>query len=351
MNQAPLQSRVAVFNEVGQPLELIDRPIPRLNPGEVLVRITACTICGSDLHTYTGRRSSPLPIVLGHEIIGTVAAVRDDRTNQFSPNVSVDERVTWSIAASCGTCSRCSDDLPQKCESLFKYGHEEFNAYPLSGGLSQYCVLRPGTKIVPLADDLPDAVACPANCATATVAAAIRNAGDMHGRRVLITGAGMLGLTTCAFASAAGASDIVMCDVDESRLQRAAAFGATQLVDSVDTDADAVDYVFEMSGNPNAVGAAIQSAAIGGTVILVGSVSPSKSVPIDPERIVRRLLTIHGVHNYKPVDLVTAVEFLERHHQRFPFADLVEVSFTLDDAQAALEYAESARPIRVAVRP
>lgn len=349
MKPDTLNSRVVVLQEVGQPLEIVDIPVPELHSGEVLVKITSCTICGSDLHTFSGRRSGPMPTILGHEIIGTVTEICTDESNTATPDVCVGDRVTWSIAASCGCCERCDDALPQKCESLFKYGHEDFNAFPLSGGLSDYCVLQPGTRIVRLPDDLPDEVACPASCATATVAAAIRTAGDVANRRVLITGAGMLGLTTCAFASVNGAAEIVMCDVDESRLRRARDFGATQIVQSV--VGDTFDFVFEMSGSSAAVATAIQSAAIGGAVVLVGSVSPSKPVPVDPEQIVRRLMSIHGVHNYRPDDLVTAVNFLQQHHHRYPFADLVAATFSLAQAQAALEHAEAERPIRVAVRP
>ena len=74
-------SKVAVFTGVGKSLDFVDVPVPDPGEDEVLVRVTACTICGSDLHTFTGRRSGPLPIVLGHEIIGTVAAIGDSNVN------------------------------------------------------------------------------------------------------------------------------------------------------------------------------------------------------------------------------------------------------------------------------
>lgn len=347
MSSREQHSTTMVFNGAGLPLSSVRVPIRSLGDGEVLVRITACTVCGSDLHTFTGRRSTALPMVLGHEIIGTVVSTCD--SGKHNSELSVGDRVTWSIAASCNACGRCSDGLPQKCNSLFKYGHEAFDDHPLSGGLGEHCILQRGTRIVRLPDDLPDEVACPANCATATVAAAMRRAGGVKGRRVLVTGTGMLGLTTCAFANTAGAAEVVACDIDNARLRRAADFGATRLVQTVDSDT--FDFVFEMSGSSIAVAAAFEATAIGGVVVLVGSVSPSDPVPIDPERIVRRLATIHGVHNYKPDDLVTAVEFLRSNHQRFPFANLVEATFGLEQAQAAMEYAETEKPIRVLVRP
>lgn len=346
MPTMPSVSRIAKFSQVGSPVEIEEIPIPELRTGETLVRIIACTICGSDLHTYTGRRSGPLPTVLGHEIIGTVVCSAD---NTPADHLAPGTRVTWSLAASCGSCSRCSEDIPQKCNALFKYGHEAFNAYPLSGGLADYCILRPGTTVIPLPADLPDEVAGPANCATATVAAAVRAAGDLRDQRVLVTGAGMLGLTTCAFAKAAGAREVVVCDVDENRLQLASEFGATHLVQEF-RDMK-FDRAIEMSGNEAAVARLIESVDIGGTAVLVGSVSPSKSVPVDPEQIVRRLLTIRGVHNYHPADLETAIRFLSHNQNNFPFHRLVQRSFALSEAEAALQFAEVERPVRVSVRP
>lgn len=343
----PSFSKVAQFTQVGSPLELKEIPIPSLESGEMLVRVVACTICGSDLHTYTGRRLGPMPTVLGHEIIGTVVGshAKTSGDQLLVPGT----RVTWSLAASCGACGRCENDIPQKCDDLFKYGHESTDTYPLSGGLAEYCILRPGTKVIPLPADLPDDVAGPANCATATVAAAVRAAGDLKNQRVLIMGAGMLGLTATAFAKAAGASEIAVCDVDENRLQLAKEFGATSVIS--EARGTKFDRALEMSGNETAVENLVECLDVGSTGVLVGSVSPSRSIKLDPEQIVRRLITLRGVHNYHPMDLVTAVDFLSTHQHKFPFRNLVQRSFTLDEADEALQFAEQERPVRVSVRP
>ncbi|MEQ9410922.1 MAG: zinc-binding dehydrogenase [Fuerstiella sp.] len=344
-------SRAAVFSAVGQPLQIrnVDLPVPAA--GEALVRITCCTICGSDLHTLSGHRHSPMPTVLGHEIIGVLESFAGEPLQDVSGQpLHVGDRVTWSVAASCGTCARCVAGLPQKCQTLFKYGHELFEpGTELSGGLADYCVLKRGTAIVRLSPDADDQLYCPANCATATVAAAVRLAGALHQKRVAVCGAGMLGLTTCAFAAAQGAAEICVCDLNENRRLFAQRFGATKTGPELTTDD--FDVVFEMSGSPAAVEAAIQAAGIGGRVLLVGSVSPSPAVAVDPERVVRRLLSIQGVHNYRPDDLLSAVRFLDAHGTSFPFAELVERSFPLTAVDEAFDYAVQERPIRVAVRP
>lgn len=343
--------QAAVFRSVGQPFELCEVALPELQPGQTLIRITCCTICGSDLHTWSGARTGAMPTVLGHETIGTVARLSQPATMAIDGRpLQPGDRVTWSVAAACGQCARCANQLPQKCNSLFKYGHELYAVgAELSGGLAEYCVLQPGTAVMHLPSELSDAVACPANCATATVAAAVRQAGSLSGKRVLITGGGMLGLTTCAVAHSAGAEHVCLCDPHAGRRQQAERFGATEMLAAV--DADNFDCVFEMSGNASAVEAAIAAAGIGGKIVLVGSVSPSRAVAVDPERIVRRLLSIVGVHNYRPDDLQTAVHFLQQAHHRYPFAALVERTWPLAEVQAAFEFAISERPIRVAVKP
>ena len=116
-------------------------------------------------------------------------------------------------------------------------------------------------------------------------------------------------------------------------------------------DHEGFDFVLEFSAAPEAVEAAIEAGDIGAKIVLVGSVRKSRPVRFDPERLVRRCLAIHGVHNYRPEDLTAAVAFLSRHGSAFPFAGLVEASYPLSDIHAAIESALRERPIRIAVRP
>ena len=361
----PEESLAAVFTGPGRGFEMRRLAKPALGPGEMLVRVTCCTICGSDLHTYEGRRDTPLPTILGHEVLGHIEAFASsgnarDHTGRL---LRVGDRVTWSIAASCGSCFFCTRQLPQKCESLFKYGHARINgAHALSGGLAEHCHLLPGTAVFRLPDALPDKAACPVNCATATVAAAIRNGGGCEGETVLVLGAGMLGLTACAMASAQGAREVVACDLDPKRLSLAERFGATRSVRAEQvaeleavvcdaTDGKRADLALELSGSPAAVEAGMDLVRIGGRLVLVGSVFPTAHVPVCPERIVRRHLTIRGVHNYAPDDLARSIEFMSHGGQRFPFEELVARSFPLREAESAMRYAVERKPHRVAVLP
>ncbi len=359
-------SLAAVFHEPGIPLELKQFKLPALQSGEAIVEISCCTICGSDLHTMQGHRSVAGPTVLGHETIGKVAALPTDGPSICDVTgkpLAIGDRVTWAVAASCGDCFFCNNKLPQKCESLFKYGHETTDSSALSGGLAEFCHLQRGTAIVRVPDTLPDHVACPANCATATVAAAIRTADGCKGKTIVVHGAGMLGLTCAAMACDQGAVGVVVTDVCDDRLARASSFGASHFVnvseDSSEvtrklrslTDGRGADIAFEMSGATSAIAASFDQLRTGGAMVLVGAVFPTPAVELLPEQVVRKLLRIEGVHNYTPSDLVTAVEFLTRASSAYPFASLVESELTLQEFSQATESLSTASPIRAAVRP
>jgi putative phosphonate catabolism associated alcohol dehydrogenase len=346
-------AQAAVFLGPGRPLELRRFALPEPGAEEALVRVECCTICGSDLHTIRGARVEPVPSILGHEILGVIETVGDPPPQGLDgQRLGPGERITWSTSVACGRCDRCGRGLPQKCRTLAKYGHERAEGrLALSGGLAEYLLLRRGSSAVRVAREIAAEVICPVNCATATVAAAVRAAGTVAGRRVLILGAGMLGLTAAAFARSSGASTVAVTDLDPRRLERATLFGADRAIEWPPAIDEAFDVALELSGSPEAVEAALRLGDIGAHVVLVGSVMPSRPVAIDPEYLVRRWLSVHGVHNYAPDDLRRAVAFLEGAGRAYPFGALVERTYPLAEVNAAIETALRTRPIRVGVRP
>jgi putative phosphonate catabolism associated alcohol dehydrogenase len=350
-------ARAAVFEGEPRRVTMRSLPVPILAAGEMLVDVLGCTLCGSDLHTVSGRRQVGVPTVLGHEIVGRIAAVADGQARDCAgAALAVGDAVVWAIVASCGACQNCGRGLPQKCERGVKYGHERaVDRRVFTGGLADVCLLAPGTAVVKLPPQLPLELACPASCGTATVAAAFEPAGDLTGKTVAIFGLGLLGLTACGMARTAGAAEVIAIDPLPTRRERALAFGATAISEpdalASDRAAGRIDLALELSGSPAAVAEAIAAAGLGGGVHLVGSVAPAGSVAVDPEQIVRRLLTIRGIHNYAPRHLITAMQFLAAHGGDFPFASLVERWYPLADAEAAFADAAASRAVRIGVRP
>ncbi|SKA96116.1 putative phosphonate catabolism associated alcohol dehydrogenase [Agreia bicolorata] len=356
-----------VWVQPGQNHECIAVPTVALAPGDALIAIELATICGSDVHTTQGHRSTPTPLVLGHEQVGHVVAIGDGAVTSTGQLLEVGERVVWSLTVGCDTCDTCVRGLPQKCETVRKYGHERLEAgWELSGGFASHTHVRRGTAIVPVSRSLPAAVLAPVSCGTATAVAALDAASaitPLDGTVVIVFGAGLIGLTACALAADRGARVIV---VDPARHRRTLAmrFGAAATADpTLERDvpgslAAALDeagtrplVAVEASGSVLAVASAIESLGTGGVAVLVGSVSPSAAVPLDPESIVRRLITLRGVHNYAPRHLEDAARFVETRHTEYPFDLLVGVTVALGDLDDGIEAAAGAGAVRIGVAP
>lgn len=339
----------------------------RLRQLEVLVEIELATICGSDAHTSAGHRAAPAPLVLGHEQLGRIVALGAGEPRAADGAVlAVGDRVLWSITASCGQCERCAVGLPQKCRTLRKYGHEEFTEpWVLSGGFASHMQLLAGTAILRLPESVPATVLAPVSCGTATAWAALATAQRMRrspATTALITGAGLIGLTLTAMASDRGIRTVV-ADPDPARRQLALRFGATAAYDPLADPTDRVlavaaagaedgfDVVVEASGARAAVAGTLAAAAIGGVIVLVGSVFPTEPVPLDPERLVRRLITVTGVHNYTADDLVAATAYMLKRWSAHPFSELVGEVVALGDLDAGIRRSGPGGPVRIAVDP
>jgi alcohol dehydrogenase len=359
----PTHSHAAIFHAPRQPMTIEEVPLPKLQGSEALVRVSCATICGSDLHSFTGRRHAASPSVLGHEMVGHIVDMGPAGATDFRGRpLSLGQRVTWSMVWSCGQCRYCLAGLRPKCERLMKFGHEKTTpGRVLLGGMAEHCHLPEGTSIFVVPENLPDLVASPVNCATATVASVMRHAGPVAGQMVVVLGAGMLGLTACSFAAVAGAEQVIVIEPSEERRQLSLKFAATKSLDSAmpheqtlaviraATGGHGCDVVLDLAGQSDAIERSIDYLDHGGRLVVAGAVFPARPLQVSAEQIVKRLLQIKGVYNYNPEDLETALDFLAAHHERYPFASLVGGRYALDDVNAAFEFAETQRPPRVAI--
>jgi putative phosphonate catabolism associated alcohol dehydrogenase len=345
-----IKTKIAVFRGAGQPFERVEQSLDvPLDSGECLVEISLATICGSDLHTVDGRRAEPTPCVLGHEGVGRVLAAGHGREEGW-----VGRRVTWTLADSCGRCRACRDwSLPQKCERLFKYGHALLDdGTGFNGTYASHIVLRAGTTLVPLPDEVTDEMATPANCALATMVAATEplRAG---GKTAVIQGAGLLGLFGCALLREKGWQRVLVVDTNPARLELVPAFGGEPALNSARAcvDAGTVDAVLEATGNAVVVAEGIELLRPGGHYQWVGLVHPDSRLELTGETIIRKCLTIQGLHNYAPAHLAMAVHFLQTRGRSLPWNRLISPPLPLASLDAAMALARSGRWLRVSVRP
>lgn len=314
-------------------------PIPALAEGEVLVELTTATICGSDRHTVSGRRSAACPSVLGHEGVGVVVASR--RTG-----VLLGQRVVFSVTSVCGECAMCSRGMTAKCTRVRKVGHESTESgWALSGTYASHIHLPQGVTIVPIPDHLEDSVASIAGCAVATVMAVMEKAGPLNERTVLVNGVGMLGLI--AVVAAHEASQVIAIEPNPHNAALAALAGADECLEP--GEAVNADVALEFSGVPAGVSTCIESLAIGGTCVLAGSVTPSPDVPVNPEWLVRGWRTVTGVHNYEARHLWQAVDFLSDHGHQLPWEDILGAP--LDMGSLPEQFAATTSALRTVVKP
>ena len=360
------ECNAAVFIEPGKPLEMRKFRLPnKLEPGTALCKVKMSTICGSDLHTISDRRTEPAPLILGHETIGEIVALGSDlETEGFGDKLEIGDRVSWSIIASCGRCFYCGLDLPQKCEKLRKYGHTCCTQPPhLTGGYGEYIYLFPGTAIYKIPADIPDEIATPANCALSTVINAVETIGLNKKETVLVQGAGLLGLNLVALAVEDGAEEIFVTDVLQSRLDLAGRFGAEFCMNVKDltreeilsqirdqTSGHGVDVAFEVCGVKGAVSQAAEALRIGGRYLIAVLVTPSSNLEIDGNQLTRKYLTVQGIHNYNPKHLGMALKFLEKYSQEYPYDELAGKVLSLSRINEAVESASTGRYIRIGVR-
>lgn len=275
-------------------LELTDVPRPSPGRGEVLVKVAACGICGSDVHGYDGSSGRRIPpVVMGHEAAGTVTAVGEGVT-LYRPG----DRVTFDSTVSCGECAFCRRGEVNLCDRREVIG-VSCGEYRRAGAFAEFLVV-PERIVYPLPDAMPFAEAAMLE-AVSVALHAVRVSAIRGGETALIVGAGMIGLLTLQAARVAGCRHILVADVDASRLRLAESLGADETLHLPGAELSGevlrrtgagVDVALEAVGREDTVTGAIESVVKGGTVVLIGNISPRITIPL--QVVVSRQLRLQG---------------------------------------------------------
>jgi L-iditol 2-dehydrogenase len=275
-------------------LEIVDFPEPTPGPGEVLVHVAACGICGSDVHGYDGSSGRRIPpIVMGHEAAGRIAAVGAG-VSGFEKG----DRVTFDSTIYCGVCAPCRRGEVNLCDNRQVLG-VSCSDYRRSGAFAEYVVV-PARILYRLPDSLSFAEAAMLE-AVAVALHAVSLAPVSADSTALVLGAGMIGLLVMQALRVAGCSRVLVADIDDSRLKLAKEIGATAALPASAglhaqilqlTGGSGVDLAIEAVGNNQTVAAAIESVRKGGTVILVGNISPEVTLPL--QKVVTRQIRLQG---------------------------------------------------------
>lgn len=290
-------------------------PVPEPLAGEILVQVSACGVCHTDLHVIKAEVPFPLPAVLGHEISGIVAAL--------GPGVSgpaPGTPVASAFIMPCGHCPPCGAGRDDLCDNFFAMNRLRGTLYdgttrlrrvdgsPISmysmAGLAEYAVV-PATDVFPLPPGLPMLESSVLGCAVFTAYGAVRHAADLRGgERVAIVAVGGVGSSVIQVARAFGASQIIAIDVRDDRLELARTLGATDTINGATTDVlkqvreltdgRGVDVAFEVLGRAETFAQAFEIIRDGGRMVAVGIAAGRTAASVEITRLVRRSLRIIG---------------------------------------------------------
>ncbi len=276
-------------------LEIADLPVPEVGADEVLVKVEACGICGSDVHGYDGTSGRRIPpIVMGHEAAGTAAAL-----GSGVMGFAIGDRVTFDSTVYCGKCDYCARGEVNLCESRQVVG-VSCGDYRRHGAFAEFVVVPQRILY-----KLPDAISFLEAAMLEAVSVglhAVRLSPMQEAKTALVIGAGMIGLLTMQAAKAAGCERVLIADVDASRLKLAGQVGAdVALHASGDalvaevlrlTEGQGVDVVLEAVGRNETVAAAIDCVRKGGAVTLIGNIAAEVALPL--QKVVTRQVRLQG---------------------------------------------------------
>ena len=289
--------RAAILTEVGQ-IVVKNTDMPVCGRDEVLIRVKLGGICGSDHTLYHGRFGVPLPVIPGHEAVGVIEA-----TGEGVTGIEPGHRVTIQPNFSCGECALCTSGHGNTCSSKIRLGVD-------TNGVFAELVKVPARYVWKVPDALPDEVAVFTEPLAVGVHA-MRITAPNPGDRVLIFGAGIMGLLVMQLAARKGAR-VSACDLSEKRLSLAEQLGAGEIIGpdaSYEDFTNTFDVIYETSGVPMALDRVIRLAAPLGKIVVLSLPGKDHTIPID--MVVRKELTILGSLIYTN-EFPEAIECLEK---------------------------------------
>ncbi len=340
-------SRAATLLEPNK-IEIREYPIPEISPDGGLVAVEMAGVCGSDVKYYHGKIELPLPIILGHEILGRVAKLGREAASLHG--IKEGDRIILKGALGCGRCADCRRGAARFCKKRTSYGGRTSCVKPphLFGGFADYIYLTPDALATKVSDDLPAEAAVLIGAVMANgFQWAVRRGGVKMGDFVLIQGPGQQGLACTFAAHHAGAARIFISGIsrDAERLDLAKRFGADRTINverenvveviRKETDGDMVDVVVDVSGSPKAIQTSVECLRRQGTMVLAGLTGDSAVTPMEMDKFVWGEIRLQGAFTADNDAVDATMRLLES--TRFPVQEMVSHVFALEETERCIQ--------------
>jgi L-iditol 2-dehydrogenase len=344
--------RAAVIPAPGAPIELREYPMPELEPDSALLAVECSEVCGTDVHLQHGRLAGvPYPLIPGHVAAGRLERVRGRVVTVEGRPLREGDAVTFlDVHRTCHACWFCLvAKASTRCPARKVYGITYGAADGLAGGWAERIYLKPGTRVLPLGGADPRAFMA-GGCGLPTAVHAIDRAGLRIGDRVLVLGAGPVGLSATALARLSGAALVLVIGAPAERLAAAASVGAAATFDFRDrapgdaaefvaghTGGRGADVVIEATGAPDAVVQAMRLCRDGGRVVVVGQYTDHGEASFNPHLdLNRKHIDVRGCWGSDYSHFHRAVEIVGHPDLGAPWQRIPLTEFALRDAEQAL---------------
>jgi L-iditol 2-dehydrogenase len=356
-----VESRVAVITNFDKPLEIWKVKIPDLEPGGVLVKVDAATLCGTDAHRWQHHIPVDLPIVPGHETCGTIVDTNGPVVDILGVPLKAGDRIITSYL-NCGHCYWCQVARQTSLCTEVMY----FGAWPperLLGGCAEYHYFPPRASLIRVPEEVTSPLAASAACALRTVIHGFEQLGriDNH-ETVVVQGAGPLGLYAAALARDHGAKKVLLVGAPAVRLAVAKDFGADDVLDleKVTDPADRLKWVHDHTGGRGADAVvncasspafveAIAMARRGGRVVTIG-VAGVADITYG-QQLLWKGLRINFVVMAEARHFMQALDFLASRKKAFPFEKILSNTFNLEGTSEALRGMAAFQEIKPVILP
>jgi threonine dehydrogenase-like Zn-dependent dehydrogenase len=359
----PETCRAAVITTFNEPLEIRQVQIPDLEPGGMLARVEAATLCGTDVHRWHGSLgiAGSLPFIPGHETCGTVADINGSRTDLLGRPLELGDRVLWAYP-SCGHCYYCAVARQHTlCSEKRSWGHQKIDEYPyLLGGLAEYQYAPPASAVIRVPNEVSSPLAASAACALRTVMSGFERLGAIASHEtVVIQGAGPLGLYATAVARDHGAYRVLVVGAPTARLEVAKRLGADALLDLDEvrepreriswvrdqTEGRGGDVVIQVASGES-VAEGLQLVRPGGRYVSIGG-GGSNSVPLEA---LGRAISYVNIQQAEPRHWLQAVEFLAS-RRSLPFEQIITGCYDLEGASEAFRLMAEFKIVKPVIQP